>query len=116
MDSIKIAQCVAKSLSDKKGTDIKILDISALTTISDYFVICSAGSTTQVKALADNVLEKTGEIGISPLRIEGYKSCSWILLDYGDAIVHIFKNDMRDFYNLEHLWGDAVTVTENFDL
>ena len=115
MDSKKLSQNVAKSLSDKKGTDIKILDISALTTISDYFVICSAGSTTLVKALADNVLKKTGEEGISPLRIEGYKSCSWILLDYGGVIVHIFKNEIRDFYNLEHLWGDAVTVTGDFD-
>lgn len=104
----------AKLLSDKNGKDVKILDITDITSISDYFVICSGNTKVQVQALADNVIEKMREEGISPLRIEGYNSFSWVLLDYGGAIVHIFKQDMRDFYNLEHLWGDAKKISVNF--
>ena len=110
MESKEIAVTVAGILDDKKARDIKLLDISALTTIAEYFVICTGGSTTQVKALADNVTEKMDEKGVSPLRCEGYKSCDWILLDYGDVVVHIFKDDMRSFYNLDHLWGDAENI------
>lgn len=115
MNSKELAILTAKSLSDKKGTDISVLDITSLTTISDYFVIVTGGSTAQVKALADGVVEKTKEIGILPLRTEGYRGSSWILIDFGGVIVHVFKNDMRDFYNLEHLWGDAKALNINFD-
>ena len=109
------ALSVAEILDSKKARDIKILDISALTTIADFFVICSAASATQVKALADNTIEKMSEKGAQPLRNEGYKSFDWILIDYGDVIVHIFKDDARTFYNLEHLWGDAENVEFDFE-
>ena len=110
MESREIAVTVAGLLDDKKARDIKLLDISALTTIAEYFVICTGGSTTQVKALADNVTEKMDEKGVKALRCEGYNSCDWILIDYGDVVVHIFKDDMRSFYNLDHLWGDAENI------
>ena len=110
MEAREISVTVAEILDNKKARDIKILDISALTTISEFFVICSAGSTTQVKALAGNVCEKMSEKGIEPLRTEGYRSCEWVLIDYGCVVVHIFKEDIRGFYNLEHLWGDAESI------
>ena len=70
--------------------------------------VCTGNSTTQVKALADNVVETLKEeYGTEPLRLEGYKTCQWILIDYGSVVIHVFKNDMRDFYSLERLWGDA---------
>ena len=110
LESRETAVFAAKILDDKKAREIKLLDISGLTTIAEFFVICTGGSTTQVKALADNVVEKMSENGAEPLRCEGYKSCEWILLDYGDVVVHIFKEDMRSFYNLDHLWGDAKNI------
>lgn len=108
MDSKTLAKSIAKMLDDKKALDIETLEIGGLTTVADYFVICSGNSTTQVKALADNVTEKCSEeLGIEPLRIEGYKTCAWVLIDFGSVVVHVFKNDMRDFYALDRLWGDA---------
>ena len=108
MDPKSLALSIVKMLDDKKAINTETLEISALTTVADYFVICSGSSASQVKALADNVIEKCGEeLGIEPLRTEGYKTCSWILIDFGSVVVHIFKNEMRDFYALDRLWGDA---------
>ena len=115
LESKEKALQVAKILDSKKARNIKVLDISAITTIADFFVICSAASATQVKALADNVTEKMSEEGIEPLRNEGYKSFDWILTDYGDVVVHIFRDEARAFYNLEHLWGDAENVELDFE-
>ena len=115
LDSKEKALQVAKILDSKKARGIKVLDISALTTIADFFVVCSAASTTQVKALADNVIEKMSDEGAEPLRSGGYKSFDWILIDYGDVVVHVFKDEARTFYNLEHLWGDAENVELEFE-
>lgn len=98
------------TLEDKKAKDVKGIDIHALTTIASYFIICSATSTTHIKSLADEVEFKLKEKDIRPLRREGYNSARWILLDYGDIVVHIFHEEDREFYNLEHLWHDGSAV------
>lgn len=100
-------QLIASAASDKKAFDILILDMQGVSLVADYFIICSANSTTQTKAIADSIEEKLSEQGIKPLRREGYNTASWILLDYGSSVVHIFVEDERRFYNIERLWGDA---------
>ncbi len=106
---------IAKCLDDKKGRRIKALEVGEFTTISDCFVIASGGSQTQVKALADNVTEKLAEKGLVPVHIEGYNIATWILLDYGDVIVHIFTEETREFYDIERLWSDAAEIEVDFD-
>ena len=110
MNSKQLANKIAGLIFNKKGFDVKILDISPLTTMTDYFVICSADSDTQVKAISDEVDKKLRDDGIKCWHTEGYKSLSWVLLDYVDVVVHVFKTDAREYYNLEKLWGDANIV------
>lgn len=105
--SKEIAETSAKLLSDKKASDIILLSIEHLTVIADYFVIASAKSTTQVKALGEHVEEKFSEMGLEPVRREGFSDGRWIVLDYGDVVVHIFHDEMRMFYCLERLWEDG---------
>ena len=107
--SYEMTKKIVKALDDKKGENIEVIDIRELSQIADYFVLCSGKSTTQVKALADEVEFQLGneiehEVGYHK---EGYGSADWILLDYKDVIVHIFCGDVRSFYNLEHLWADG---------
>ncbi len=106
----EVAVLAARAAEDKKAKDVVILDISGISVICDYFVICSGLSSTQVKAIAENVEEKLEKKGISKLRAEGLKDGHWVLLDYGSVVVHVFQENDRDFYNLEHLWGDAEVV------
>lgn len=103
--------CVAvKALDSKKARDITVLKIEDLTVISDYFVIATASSSTQLRALSDEVDFVLGEAGIAPLHKEGDAQSPWILLDYGDIVVHLFLEDSRMFYSLERLWSDATKV------
>lgn len=102
----KILQ-IAKILSEKKAHDIVVLDISKLTIIADYFIICSASNVQHVKALVDEIEEKSP---VEILRIEGRESYRWVVVDYGDIILHIFHEKEREFYNLERLWIDAPKV------
>ena len=95
---------------DRKAKDVLILDIKDLTTIADYFVICAGESTTQIKAIAERIEEKFYESGIKPLGIEGMKYSHWVLMDYGDIMVHVFEEETRVFYELEKLWIDAGRV------
>lgn len=102
---------ITDALESKKGQDIAVLKVEELTSLTEYFVICTATSTTQVKALADEVeyrLKKDYEV--APHHIEGHDSASWILLDYGFALVHVFLESARTFYGLEKLWKDATPV------
>ena len=99
-----------KALDSKKAKNIKVLKGDDLTILANYFVIASATSTTQVKALADEVEYQLGERGVKPKSIEGYQSKTWICLDYIDVIVHVFLESERDFYQLEHLWADGTPV------
>jgi len=108
LDSKAIAEKVVEILNNKKAKDVKSINISELTVIADYFVICSGTSTTHIKALADEVEEKMQEQNIELLRKEGYNSARWILLDYNSVVVHIFHEEDREFYNLERLWADGV--------
>ncbi|NLW24605.1 MAG: ribosome silencing factor [Clostridia bacterium] len=110
MDLEKIVETIVKAAEDKKARDIKVLDLRKLSSVTDYFIICTGNSATQNKAIADNIEEKLAEAGVYLLRSEGYQLGSWILLDYGDAVVHIFKPEEREFYSLERLWGDAREV------
>ncbi|NLM27643.1 MAG: ribosome silencing factor [Clostridiaceae bacterium] len=101
---------IINTLQDKKAKDVKVIDIRQLTTIADYFIICSGTSTTHIKTLSDEVEKKLVEKNERPLRREGYNSARWILLDYGDIVVHIFHEEDREYYNLEHLWQDGKTI------
>ena len=107
MTTLDMAKKLARILDDKKAQDVRVMHIGTLTSIGDYFVVATGTSTTQVKALADEIDKKMSEEGINPKRIEGYNSASWILMDYYDIIVHIFLNETREFYALERLWNDA---------
>ena len=107
MNSNRLADEISQIILTKKGYDTKILDLRKLTTIADYFVICSADSDIQVKAISDEIEKKLGEKGIKCYHREGDKSLRWVLMDYFDVIAHIFHNEARSFYNLEKLWGDA---------
>lgn len=111
MDSKKFSLMIAEIIFSKKGYDVKMIDLRKLASFADYFIICSADSDTQVKAIADEVDKKLRDEGIKCWHKEGYMALQWVLLDYVDVVVHVFKKDAREFYNLEKLWADA-TVTE----
>jgi ribosome-associated protein len=107
MESRDLVKLIVNSLNNHKAEDIQVIGIRDLTVIADYFVIANGTSTTQVKALADYIEKELQEQGVTPLRIEGYSTANWILLDYGSVIVHVFYKETRDFYNLERLWKDG---------
>ena len=109
-ESIKMAQIAVKALDDKKGINIKVIDISKVSTVSDYFVIASGNSKSQVTTLIDNVEEFLGKEGYDATQREGYATGAWVLLDYSDIIVHVFDRESREFYNLERIWRDGVEV------
>lgn len=98
---------IASILSDKKGTDIEIIKVSEITTIADFFVICTGSSSTQVRAFADEVEFKLKQSGVLPDHIEGRDTRSWIVLDYQSVVVHIFDPEAREYYDLERLWADG---------
>ncbi|NLY67618.1 MAG: ribosome silencing factor [Tissierellia bacterium] len=102
---------IVKACADKKGFNIKILDISELSTVTDYFVIVSGNSPNQVMAIADEIEDKMDLASYELLGKEGYREGTWILLDYGDIVVHIFKKEEREFYGLEKVWADSRELT-----
>jgi len=108
--STEMANKAIELLKGKKAKDIRLLDIHELTTISDYFVIAAGSSTTQVQAMSDELEEKMELAGYEMHHKEGFRNGRWILLDYGNIIVHLFHDEERQFYNLERLWVDAKTV------
>jgi len=107
LNSKELARRITDIIFTKKGFNVVAIDLSKLVSFTDYFVICSADSDTQVKAISDQVDKILSEEGIRCWHKEGLKALSWVLMDYVDVIVHIFKKDAREFYNLEKLWGDA---------
>ncbi len=110
-ESMALAGVIVRALDEKKGEDLKVLDIHAQTGIADYFVIASGTSAPHTKALSDFVEEKVEQaLGERVLRREGYQTGGWILLDYGAVVVQIFKPEERAYYNLEKLWGDSPEV------
>jgi len=110
LESSQLANKITDLIFNKKGYDVKILDLRKLTTITDYFVVCSGDSDTQVKAIADEVDKEMRDEGIRPWHTEGYQALNWILIDFVDVVVHIFKKETREYYNLEKLWGDAPMI------
>lgn len=110
MNSYEQAVLAAKAISRKKGLNIQVIEISDISVLADYMVIATGTSSTHVKALADEVEYKLDQAGISVSHIEGYRSNSWILLDYVDVIVNIFSDEAREFYDLDRLWQDGNPV------
>ncbi len=110
MDSLKFAKEISELTKLKKAFNIKIMDLRKISGIADYFVVCSADSDRQVKAIADEVDEKLVERGIKCFHREGFETLNWVILDYFDVILHIFRNESRSYYNLEKLWGDAPVI------
>ena len=112
MPAKELAMHVVKAMDSKKGLDIRLLHTADITVLAEYFAICTASSPTHVKTLTEEIDHVLSELGEPPLRREGYRSGSWVLLDFGCVIVHVFMEEARKFYDLERLWHDA----ENVDL
>ncbi len=108
--SKKMAAMAVEALEDRKGEDIRVIDISSISTLGDFFIIAAGTNRTQIQALADNVQEKLGRAGYNVKNIEGYDTASWILLDFGDIIIHVFNSEMRVFYDLERIWRDGTQI------
>lgn len=110
MTSLETAKMAVKALDSKKALDIKVIKIKDISAIADYFVIATGTSSTHVKALADEVEAQLDESGVSVSHVEGYRSNSWILLDYVDVVVHVFSDEAREYYDLERLWQDGEII------
>jgi len=106
-----ILKNVVEIVEGKKARDVTLLNLKGISLVTDYFLIATGNSTTQVKAITDHLTEKLPELGIHVLRIEGLPEAKWVLVDCGDLVVHIMTPDQREFYNLERLWGDAKVVS-----
>lgn len=110
MTSLELGEKAVKVLDEKKATDLKMIRIEDISVLADYFVIATGTSSTHVKALADEVEFRLKELGVEPAHVEGYRSNSWILLDYTNVVVHVFTAGSRSFYDLDRLWRDGETV------
>lgn len=110
MNSFELAKRAAQLLDEKKAENICAIKIDAISSLADYFVIATGRGSTHVRSLSDELEEKLKEEGIVPTRIEGYRSDSWILLDYSHVVVHIFTGEAREFYDLDRLWADGTKV------
>ena len=110
MNTKEIALLAIDALEDKKAEDIRIIDISEISTIADYFIIADGSNKSQIQAMADNVSERLGRAGVTVRQIEGYQNANWILMDFQDIIIHIFDRENRLFYDLERIWRDGVLV------
>lgn len=114
--SKEMARLAVEALEDKKAVDIRVIDIEKISTLADYFIIASGTNRNQVQAMADNVDEVLAKAGYHAKQTEGYQNANWILLDYGDLVVHLFDEENRLFYDLERIWRDGILVDrESFD-
>jgi ribosome-associated protein len=111
INSSKLAYLIGTAAAEKKAQNIKLLNISDLSSITDYFVVCSGNSIIQVKAIADEIEDKMKLKEFEASHREGYQTARWILLDYGNVIVHVFHKEDREFYDIERLWADAVAIS-----
>lgn len=105
--SAKLARLAISALEDKKGEDVRVVDIGDVSVLADYFIIATGRNRTQVQAMADEVEQRLGRAGAVPRQIEGYQAANWVLLDFGDVIIHIFDAQNRLFYDLERIWKDG---------
>ena len=110
MTSRELAKLACECIEEKKGIDIKAIDISNVSVIADYFIIAGSNNVRQLQSIADNIEERFGKAGIEPKSIEGYRTSNWILMDYRDVIIHLFNQEERLFYDLERIWADGKTV------
>ena len=110
LESLQLAKAAVDIASDKKASDVLLLDIRDITTIADYFVICNGTNTRQIQAIAESLQEELKKQGAQLLYREGVADTGWILLDFGDVMVHIFGPKEREYYRLERLWSEAKTV------
>lgn len=106
----KMAELAYRALEDKKGENIQILEVGEVSVICDYFIIANGNNPSQITALVDSVDEKLAKAGMPAPRIEGHQNSSWVLMDYGDIIVHVFSKEDREFYNLERIWADCKKI------
>ncbi len=110
MESKEMVKIAINALEEKKAENIRVIDISKVSVLADYFIIAEGKNRNQIQALADSVEKDLGKSGVAPKQIEGYESANWVLMDYADIIVHIFDNENRLFYDLERIWRDGVCV------
>ena len=114
MESIKLTEVILSALKERKAFDIVKINVEEKTSVADYFVVASARSSTQVKALAEHIEERVEKQGVTVIRREGLTDARWVVLDFGDVIVHLFNDETRLFYHLERLWGEGEKI-ENED-
>ncbi len=110
MESLKLVEAVVKTLSDKKATNIVVIDVSRKSSFTDYLVLASGGSLRQLNALVDEVEDKLAEQEILPRAVEGKQNSDWLLMDYIDVVVNVLTEEAREKYNIERVWGDCDTV------
>lgn len=108
--SRKIAAVAVKALDEKLGQSIKVLDVGEISSLADYFVICTGTTNTHIKSLCDAVDVKIGELGEPMIHREGHRSGTWVLMDFGCVVVHVFTDETRKFYDLERLWNDSTPI------
>ena len=106
-----LVELAARTLVDNKGQEVLILDVRGLSSLWDFFIICSGGSKRHVQALAQHLQEALGQAGVKPLGVEGLEEGTWVLLDYVDVVIHLFMKPLRDFYDLEGLWVEATRLS-----
>ena len=111
-ESLEMAKLAIEALEDKKAEDIKVIDISEVSVLADYFIIAGGSNASQIQALCNNVDEKLGRAGHPSKQIEGYDTANWVLLDFGDIIVHIFDKENRLLYDLERIWRDGKAIAK----
>ena len=109
--SAELARLAIAALEDKKAEDVRVIDVGDVSVLADYFIIASGNNRIQVQAMADEVEERLGRAGAIPKQIEGYQAGNWVLLDFGDVIIHIFDAQNRLFYDLERIWKDGTQIT-----
>lgn len=110
-NSKEMTKLVIQALEEKKAEDIRVIDISEVSVLADYFIIADGNNRNQVQAMIDNVEEMLGTAGYFPKQIEGYQNANWVLMDYSDIIVHVFDKENRLFYDLERIWRDGKDVS-----
>ena len=111
MNSQALIKKIVSLIQEKKGYDIKIIDLKGISSLTDYFIICSSDSDPQTRAIANHIKKDLSRVKIKPFQIEGLEYMDWILMDYFNIVIHIFKKETREFYDIERLWADAKIKT-----
>jgi ribosome-associated protein len=110
MTSLEKALAIVKAADDKLARDMVLLDLQGHTLMTDYFFICCGGSSTHIRTIADNIVETMKHMGMGGIRVEGYESAQWVLMDYGDVVAHVMSAETREYYGLEEFWKEAARV------